>query len=64
MPDNSEALVVIAELANVSTSYRNTIATFTNTNAQLCKDIAETNAKIVDALERLENKQKPTDNHN
>ena len=59
MPDNAEALAAIAELANTATSDQNTIATLTNTNAQLCKEIAATNSKLADALERLGNKQKP-----
>ena len=40
MPNNAEALAAIAEFANASTSDRNTIATLTNTNAQLCNEIA------------------------
>ena len=62
MSNNSEALSAISELANAATSYQNTIATLTNTNAQLWKDIAATNSKLADALERLGNKQKPTEN--
>ena len=50
MPDNAEALAAIAELANTATSDRNTTATLTNKNAQLCKEIAATNSKIADAL--------------
>ena len=48
IPDNAEALADISELANASTSDQNTIA-----NAQLCKEIAATNTKLADALERL-----------
>ena len=59
---NAEALAAIAELANAATSDRNTISTLTNTNAQLCKEIAATNSKLADALERLRNKQNPTEN--
>ena len=62
MPYNAEALASIAELDNAATSDRNTITTLTNTNAQLCKEIAATNSKLTDALERLGNKQKPTEN--
>ena len=62
MPDNAEALSAISELANAATSNQNTIATLTNTNEQLCKEIATTNSKLADALERLGNKQKPTEN--
>ena len=62
MPDNPEALSAIAELVNAATSDRNTIPTLTNTNAKLCKEIAATNSKLADALERLGNKQKPTEN--
>ena len=50
------------KLANAATSDRNKITTLTNTNAQLCKEIAATNSKLADALERLENKQNPTEN--
>ena len=63
MLNNSEALATISELANAATSERNTIAALTKTNAQLCKEIAATNYKLADALERLKNKQKPTENH-
>ena len=62
MPDNYEALAAIAELANTATSDRNTIATLTNKNAKLCKEIAATNSKLADALERPGNKQNPTEN--
>ena len=62
MPENSEALAAISELANAAMPDRNTIVTLTNTNAQLCKEISATNSKLADALERLENKQNPTEN--
>ena len=62
MPDNTEAIADIVELANVATYDQNTIATLTNMDAQLCKEIAATNSKPADALERLRNKQKPTEN--
>ena len=64
MPDNAEALAAIAELINASTPDQNTIAKLTNTNAKLCKEIAENNIKLVDALEPLKNKQKPIENSN
>ena len=62
IPDNAEALAAIAEFANVATSDLNTITTLTNTNKQLCKEIDATNYKLADALERLRNKQNPTEN--
>ena len=62
MPDNAEVLAALTDLANAAISERNTIATLTNTNAQLRKEIAATNSKLADALEHLGNKQKPTEN--
>ena len=61
MSENAEALAAIAGLDNAATSDRNTISTLTKTNAQLCKEISATNSKLADALERLENKQNPTE---
>ena len=55
-------VAAISELANAATSNRITIATLPNTNAQLCKEIAATNSKLAEALERLGNKQNLTEN--
>ena len=59
--DSSEALAAITDLANSAATDRKTIATLTETNKKLCKDVHDLTTKLTDALERrVTANKKPT----
>ena len=57
--DSVEALAAITELANASNADRNAISKLTETNSALCKELIITNAKLVVALERITELERP-----